>query len=486
MLTRLEIRGFKNLVNVAVPLGPMTYIAGPNGAGKSNIFDAIHFLSLLADKPFVEAAQGIRGGADIRDLFTTNGDGQIALACEVLVPRRGTDDFGQPAQAAYSFLRYELSLRYEDRGGAMVMPRIRLEREQLSYLTKGNAAARLGFETDRKWLDTVLSTSSRRTTFISTNDEGHIRLQTDRMHDESKSRRGGGPPVEFPAERLPRTVLSSAQNAEEHRTAVLLRQEMRRWRQLQLEPSALRRADDFHSPTSIATSGAHVAATLYRLAANSKDPDAVYANISNRLAELVEGVDGVRVERDEGRRSLTLMMMDLQGVELPASSLSDGTLRFIALSVMESDPVATGLVCLEEPENGIHPQRIEAMLRLLSDMALDTMEPLADDNPLRQVIVSTHSPLVVENAPAADVVFANPTAHFTGGHRLRGLRIRGISNTWRSDVMESIPKGELIAYLRPRTVDDHDEDPPPRPRAPRVRDLPYVPRQQQPLFAGEE
>lgn len=41
MLTRLKVKGFKNLVDLDVRFGPFTCIAGPNGAGKSNLFDAI-------------------------------------------------------------------------------------------------------------------------------------------------------------------------------------------------------------------------------------------------------------------------------------------------------------------------------------------------------------------------------------------------------------------------------------------------------------
>ena len=478
MLTRLEIKGFKNLVDVDVRFGPVTYIAGPNGAGKSNVFDAIHLLSLLADKPFVEAAREVRGGADLRDLFTTKGDGTMQLCCEVLIPRLGSDDFGQPAEASNTYLRYELVLKYEERGGGSGVPRVRLEREQLSALPAEESAERLGFS-GRAWLDSVIRASSPRTDFIATHDDGVVRLQRDHP-SESEHAEGH---AAFRAERLPRTVLSSAQNAEEHRTAALLRQEMRHWRQLQLEPSALRKADELQSPQSITVSGAHVAATLHRLATSASDPTSVYAGISNRLAELVSGVASVRVERDEGRRLLTLMMRDRNGVELPASSLSDGTLRFIALAVMESDPDATGLVCLEEPENGIHPLRIEAMLRLLADMATDPEEPVGDDNPLRQVVVSTHSPLVVANAPADDVVFAAPTTHLVGGTKLSGLRLRGLEGTWRVSPGQGISKGDVLSFLEPRPRFDDDDREPERGR--RVRDVVYHPRQQLPLFAGE-
>ena len=53
------------------------------------------------------------------------------------------------------------------------------------------------------------------------------------------------------------------------------------------------------------------------------------------------------------------------GTPHPAWALSDGTLRFLALAVLEMDPETQGLLCLEEPENGIHPARIPAILELL-------------------------------------------------------------------------------------------------------------------------
>jgi predicted ATPase len=469
MLTRLEIRGFKNLVDVKVNLGPVNYIAGPNAAGKSNIFDAIHLLSLLADKPFSEAAQQVRGGAQLHDLFTVGGENRIEFGCEVLIPRAGTDDFGQPAKATHTWLRYELVLGLEEHSARPGIARIKLEREQLSHLTNDLAQARLGFSHDMAWQASVIHSSERQLPLITTHDD-HVRLHPDRVHGKTNGNGSGDAPLEFLAERLPRTVLSSAQNADEHRTAVLLRQEMRRWRQLQLDPSQLRKPDDFQSPAFIATSGAHLAATLYRVASTSEQPTSVYAGVSNRLAELIQGVDTLRVHRDEGRQLLTLVMRDRHGVELPASSLSDGTLRFLALAVMEADPDATGLLLVEEPENGLHPQRVEAMLRLLNDMAVDPHEPVGDDNSLRQVIVSTHSPVVIANASAEDVVFAEPCIEQIGDRRVRGLRLRGVQGTWRGVLDEAMSTGAILAYLTPQSQFDRDpEDAVPSPA--RLKDV---------------
>ncbi len=73
MLTRLKVTGFKNLVDVDIRFGPFTCIAGANGVGKSNLFDAIRFLSALADSPLIDAALSVRDEgertADIRSLF---------------------------------------------------------------------------------------------------------------------------------------------------------------------------------------------------------------------------------------------------------------------------------------------------------------------------------------------------------------------------------------------------------------------------------
>src|SRR5262245_7561955 len=104
MLTRLEVQGFKNLLDVSVEFGPFTCIAGPNGIGKSNVFDAVEFLSHLANDSLVEASQRVRGpsglrGGDPRDLFWDgyrNNRRQINLAAEMIVPGEVEDDLGAP------------------------------------------------------------------------------------------------------------------------------------------------------------------------------------------------------------------------------------------------------------------------------------------------------------------------------------------------------------------------------------------------------
>ena len=51
-------------------------------------------------------------------------------------------------------------------------------------------------------------------------------------------------------------------------------------------------------------------------------------------------------------------------------------------------------MCFEEPENGIHPFRIDAMAQLLKGLSTDFTNT---DMPLHQVIVNTHSPVLVNH-----------------------------------------------------------------------------------------
>ena len=113
MLTRLQVSGFRNLVDADVRFGPFTCVVGPNGAGKSNLFDAIRFLSALADGTLGEAAgavcRGQGGAAEVRGLFHRSGDrvaARMTFVADMVVPWRAVDDLGQETMASSTLLRY--------------------------------------------------------------------------------------------------------------------------------------------------------------------------------------------------------------------------------------------------------------------------------------------------------------------------------------------------------------------------------------------
>ncbi len=456
MLTRLKVAGFKNLVDVDVAFGPFTCVAGANGVGKSNLFDAIQFLSGLADKPLMEAALSVRSegtrASGLHSIFHRVADRyekEMTFEVEMIVPPNGVDDLGQEARAAITFLRYELTLGLVDNA-------LSIQREHLGHITLGKARSHLAFPHRPAWRKSVV-TGRRTSPFISTErTEGKVFIK---LHqDLGKGYLGGGRPRRHVAERLPRTVLSDA-NAAENATAVLARREMQSWRLLQLEPSALRAPDPYSAPSLMATNGAHLPAALARLAreashgsADSAEAAAVYARVANRLAELIEGVRSICVDADDRRELLTLMLTDNEGTQHEARSLSDGTLRFLALAILESDPATQGVLCLEEPENGIHPERIPAMLQLLRDISVDTEKSVGPENPLRQVVVNTHSPAVVGEVRDDDLLLATTEIVPFEKHWCPTPRLQWMASTWRAEARKDMPAvapGLVVSYLNP-------------------------------------
>jgi predicted ATPase len=491
MLTRLKVDGFKNLAGVDVQLGPLTCVAGANGVGKSNLFDAIRFLAALADAPILEAACAVRGGdarrGDLRTLFRRVGDrvaDRMSFLVEMLIPAQGEDGLGQRAVASATFLRYRLELARRDSPHGEV---VEVVHESLDRVRKSETKVALPFPHAAPWRDSVIS--GRRTVpYISTEARDGVTVIS--LHADSTGQKGGGRPRPVPARGLPRTLLSSVNNAAEHRTLVLARQEMMGWTQLLLEPSALRASDDFTAPRVVSSRGAHLPKALHELAKSREAIEAggaenLYAEVANRLSELVEDVRGLRVDVDERRQTLSIVLKDRHGTEHVAGSLSDGTLRFLALAVMEADPSTRPLLCLEEPENGMHPSRISAVMRLLSDLAVDTSLPVDDTNPLRQVIVNTHSPLVVACVDDDSLLMARASPVGGLGSWEPALELRHLPETWRhrgeSD-RSTITRGDLLAYLgAPSELmqeDDADATPRGSRRVAQRRDMtPYLPFQ---------
>ena len=105
---------------------------------------------------------------------------------------------------------------------------------------------------------------------------------------------------------------------------------------------------------------------------------------------------------------------------IPATRLSDGTIRFIAILATLLSPSPPPLVCIEEPELGLHPDAVA----LLADLLVDASERT-------QLVVTTHSDALVSeltDQPDAIVACERPDA----GTVLRRLDPEGLA-TWLED-----------------------------------------------------
>ena len=476
MITRLKINGFKNLVDVDIRLGAFTCIAGTNAVGKSNLFDAIRFLSDLTYKTLIDAAKSVRSegqrNSDIRDLFHCIGNHyaeRMQFEVEMIIPTTGVDDLGQSAEATITTVKYELILAYRQDDKLHTQGLLEIIKEELTPITQREAYRNIKFYSDlngisskdlqeikrqeNEWKKSVIQ--GRRSTkipFIST--EGEEEYRKVNFHQDGGS---SGRPTGRKASQLPKTVLSTA-NALENPTALIVKNEMQSWQMLQLEPSALRKSDEFHmvANAKLGADGSHLPATLYRLKVeNDKSqelPD-VYQILANRLSELIEGVDNINIDKDDKRELLTLILNSKDGTQFPARALSDGTLRFLGLAVLELDSKSGGVICLEEPENGIHPEKIKAILKLLQDIATDTQRSVDKDNPLRQVIVNTHSPVVVQQVPEESLLMAELREDMDKeGNRFKKAVFSPLQGTWRTKInptIKPVSLGKLLSYLNP-------------------------------------
>lgn len=447
--------GFKNLLGFSVDFGPFNCIAGRNGVGKSNIFDAIQLLSLLTDNTLMDAALAIRGTdpetADLRELFWTDGDSRsdsFRLAAEMIVEPRVKDDFGRPSRASSTYLRYEVRIGYEEPANAGTLGRLVLLSEDLSYITEGRASGRMRFPHSAKRFRSAIVENRRRTPsgYVTTETSEHGDTEI-LLHQEGHQ----GRPQRAPAKSAPRTIVATS-NTSTTPTILTARRDMQSWRFLALEPSSMRRADRFHSPQQITFNGEHLPATLYRLATESakednEEPEQVYARVVGRLSELV-GVSDLKVDVDQVRQILALEVREDSGVLLPARSLSDGTLRFLALCVLAEDPTAHGVICMEEPENGIHPAKMAAMVELLRDLVVDPQEEPGRFNPFRQVIVAAHSPVFVQLQNRDDVLYATETqVKSPSGSPAPTLRCKPLKETWRVSEDDGVGLATILDYL---------------------------------------
>lgn len=464
MITRLQVDGFKNLEGFDVYFGPFTCIAGPNGVGKSNVFDVLQFLGYLTEHPVMKAAEMVRGGggsylsgSSAFDIFGRRGKDlvdRISIGVEMIINPKGIDELGQEASATSNFLRYDLELVLAKTDDAR--QKITISKEVLTYINKGAAGKHLPFPHDAKWRGKLIYNDRKSGTFISTEEkDGQILIN---LHQDGGSK---GRPNPFSAATMPRTLLSSARYASESPTVLLAKREMQKWKFLQLEPSGLRKPSELDKvgyDTRVSWDGSNLPGTVYRLANDSSTHDyfpdeaALYASLANQLAQLLPDVRSVRVDKDEQRRLLTLEIIDRFGITLPARSLSDGTLRFLALSILSADYTEDSLLFLEEPENGIHPDRVGTIIELLQDMCFDPFDADYDGEPIRQVIVNTHSPGVVAVMPVDSLLFVNQKTSKKGEHTISTASVSVIADTWRAKGArknKEVSLGQLLYYLDP-------------------------------------
>ena len=376
MLKRIHIRGYKSLEDVEVCLSQLVVLFGPNAAGKSNLLDALQLLSKLGtsrtlkeafDPPyrgkplesFTIGQKGIKGLLEQERLsFSIEADLSLSDAVVETVNRQILE-MRRPHGEGESKERSKLPARVRERDlryriEVEMLPRSGLLRVADEYLAALNSKG---------------EPTGKRKPFLERQDERiHLRHE------------GQAHPTYYDRY-LDHSILSMPHYPPHYPHLAAARRELESWLFFYFEPrERMRAANPVKEVRHIGLMGEELAAFLNTMKATDERQ---FRGVEKALHALMPNIDGIEVEvSDLGEVELRLKE---GGVAIPARVLSEGTLRMLGLLALTGVDEAPALVGFEEPENGVHPRRIQLIAELLK-----TQETLQQT----QYIVTTHSPIL--------------------------------------------------------------------------------------------
>lgn len=376
LITQVHVEGFRSLRNVTVNLDPVTVLVGPNGSGKTSFVDALSFLSqCIMDSP--EQALENRGGFD--EVRTKIGprpaDTADSIAIEVILRSRAEGLFS----GSY-FVRFGLDSVHK-----------LSVRKEICQVSSGPDQQNYQYTVENgKWVETVAGTAPK-----------------------------------LARARLALPLLSGVEYFAPVYNALT--------------------SLSFYSINSQAVSSPHESSAQDRLTADGSNAASILKKLQDGDSELAQKVLAAlsqmiptiqRVTPETSGRRLTLTFEEnLTGdkpITFAAASMSEGTLRTLAilLAIYSLEPPT--LVALEEPESAVHPGAAAILAESLQEAGLRT-----------QVLITTHSPDLITRFNASSlraveriegVTHIGPIAEnqmaaiqrklFTAGeiHRIEGLR----------------------------------------------------------------
>ena len=347
MLKRIIVTGYKSLRQVEVGLSRLTVLFGPNAAGKSNFIDGLQVLARIASHRTLSDAitEPLRGYPIEQFSFPAGGLPQLLSQESADFTFTVELETGKPA----SHYRYKIKVCIHPESGSLSVGD-----EYLALLTKKGEV------------------------------KGNPSIE--KIEDQIRIRRKSKPAnPQRETINLNYAIISDTRfRGIEYRHIERCRDELANWRTYYLDPRvAMRSAMTPSDVRDIGPLGGAIAPFLYKL---STARNGHYAAIKRTLKSLIPRIEDLKVDLDK-KRGVVDITIQQDGIEYSNRIISEGTLRVLSLCAIAANPWGSGLVAFEEPENGVHPKRLELIADLLAAMALDQG---------RQVVVTTHSPLLCE------------------------------------------------------------------------------------------
>lgn len=334
LIQRLRVSGLLSFGprGIDLPMEPLTVLIGPNGSGKSNLLEV---LALLQAAPRSLAEPVKRRGGIWEWLWKGEGSPDAATV-EAFVDRPGRE---KPLRHTMTFV---------DNGG-----RLQVTAEEIANSEAHDTDAGSYYRND----------AGRYTLGVPRRDISEIHGFSSEWKPEESVLSQIRDPLAYPALNL----------LQEHYERIRL------YRNWSFGPSAkLRRDQSAHGTTDSLGDGAeNLALMLSHFKGDTK------RQLVEALHELYEGIVDISCPVTGG--TVALFLEESNERQIPATLLSDGTLRFLSLLAVLLHPTPPPLVALEEPELGLHPDVVAQVAKLLVQASTRT-----------QIVVTTHSRMLVD------------------------------------------------------------------------------------------
>ena len=331
-----------------VELRPLNVLIGPNGSGKSNLIEAI---SLFKAAP-QDLVEPIREGGGIGAwIWKGKAASQTARIEAIIENPKGNQALRYALTFAQAGQRFELSDE-------------RIENEQ-AYPDQENPYFYFGYRNGQPYLN-LKEIGQRQLLREDVNPEQSILSQ--RRDPDSY------PEITYLGDALRKIRL------------------YREWSFGRSTPPRLPQPADLPNDF-LAEDGRNLGLVLNLL----RTKPGVKKKLLEALRELNEAIDDFDTLIQGGTVQL---FMQEGNISIPATRLSDGTLRYLCLLAIICHPNPPPLVCIEEPELGLHPD----ILPLLAKLLLEASERC-------QLIVTTHSEVLVDaltDSPESILVCEKP------------------------------------------------------------------------------
>lgn len=374
MIKRISFKGFKSLADCNLEPGPVTLLIGQNAAGKSNVVDGLRILAEAVTGD-METAVSRRGGIEAVVFRVTRPD-RFAIGLDYFVP-------DPSAPHSRSDMRYRVEVGDGDNKAAVLLEELRVKRAR-----NEPGKMKVWFTARRGKGQAVNDPQKGSETGFDTGDPGVLVLKA------------LGFLATYPRIRALRTFIEG-------------------WQFLSVNLNAIRTPRRDERTTMLAPDAANLVNVLRTLTNIGKSQ--VVNDVAADLKDLLAFVNKIGTSVDRGLVQL-LLGEQYFDADIDPLSTSDGTLRLLALVTALHLMPEHGLLVVEEPEHGLHP--------LVFGPLLDLVRERCPKGGGRQVLVTTHSPDLLDAAEPDEVVVVDRNED--GSTKLSRLDSKKLAK-WRED-----------------------------------------------------